>query len=288
MGRPVFVAGYLWRMHVTVNGVRVFTRRVGAGPLVVVLHGGPGAHHDYLLPQYDRLAARRTLFYYDQRGGGQSTVDRNAPLDWRAHVADLEALRAHLALERLPLLGYSWGGLLAVLYYLEHPDRVERLALVSPASPTAEYRRAFERDFAARQAAPDVAAARAELSASGLRERDPAAYRARAFELSVAGYFRDWHDATRLTPFRVTARTQQAVWDSLGEMDLRPRLSSSPFPHPPSLIVHGTFDPIPIAGSREYAELLGARLVELPVGHCPHVEAGDDFVAAVDPFLPHQ
>ena len=42
---------------VDVNGVRLYTRRVGDGPPVVVLHGGPGAHHDYLLPQYDRLAA---------------------------------------------------------------------------------------------------------------------------------------------------------------------------------------------------------------------------------------
>ena len=41
----------------------------------MVLHGGPGAHHDYLLPQYDRLAKRRSLFYYDQRGGGRSPLE---------------------------------------------------------------------------------------------------------------------------------------------------------------------------------------------------------------------
>ena len=50
---------------VELNGVRIYTRRVGDGPPVVVLHGGPGAHHDYLLPQYDRLALGRTLLYYD-------------------------------------------------------------------------------------------------------------------------------------------------------------------------------------------------------------------------------
>ena len=52
--------------------MQLFTRRIGSGPLVVVLHGGPGASHDYLLPQYDLLATRRSLLYYDQRGGGQS------------------------------------------------------------------------------------------------------------------------------------------------------------------------------------------------------------------------
>ena len=266
----------------------LFSRRAGAGPLVVVLHGGPGAHHDYLLPQYDLLARERELLYYDQRGGGRSQVPRETPVGWREHVADLEAIRAQLGLDRVTLCGYSWGGLLALLYYLDHPERVARLALVSPASPTATYRHQFEAEFARRMAAPAIVAEREALRASGLRERDPEGYRKRAFELSVAGYFRDYRDATRLTPFRVTARTQDAVWQSLGEYDIRPRLRdvSSRISHPSSLVLHGSFDPIPIAGSREVAEIIGAELVELPVGHCPHVEATEDFVAALDGFLP--
>ena len=275
-------------MFVDVNGVRLFTRRVGSGPLVVVLHGGPGAHHDYLLPQYDLLARGRALFYYDQRGGGQSPVPRDTPVGWREHVADLDALRTQLGLDRLTLCGYSWGGLLALLYLLEHPGSVERLALVSPASITVEYRREFEVEFARRMAAPEIQREREALRASGLREQDPQAYQRRAFELSVAGYFRDFRDAKNLTPFRVTARTQQEVWDSLGDYDLRPRLRQPPLPAPRSLVLHGTFDPIPIAGSRELAALLGAKLVELPVGHCPHVEATDEFVRALDEFLPKQ
>jgi proline iminopeptidase len=263
---------------------------VGVGPLVVVLHGGPGAHHDYLLPQYDRLAASRELLYYDQRGGGRSPVPRDTPVGWREHVADLEGIRASLAVERLTLCGYSWGGLLALLYLLEHPERVERLALVSPASPTVAYRRQFEEEFARRMAAPEILRAREELRASGLREQDPAAYQRRGFELSVAGYFRDFQDAKHLTAFRVNARTQQAVWDSLGDFDLRPRLRefATRYPIPETRIIHGTFDPIPIAASRELAQILDAGLIELPVGHCPHVEATAEFVRALDGFLPKQ
>jgi proline iminopeptidase len=261
---------------------------VGHGPLVAVLHGGPGASHDYLLPQYDLLAQGRSLFYYDQRGGGQSPVSRDTPVGWQEHVADLDSIRADLGLERLTLCGYSWGGLLAVLYFLEYPERVERLALVAPASITAEHRRQFEEEFARRMAAPEIKRERDALRASGLRERDPAVYQRRAFELSVAGYFRDFHDAKNLTPFRVNARTQQAVWDSLGDYDLRPRLRELPsrVPLPPSLVVHGTFDPLPIAGSRELTALLQARLKELPVGHCPHVEATAEFTRTLDDFLP--
>ena len=255
--------------------MQLFTRRVGSGPLVVVLHGGPGAHHDYLLPQFDLLARGRALLYYDQRGGGRSPVARDVPVGWREHVADLDDIRRDVGLAQLTLCGYSWGGLLALLYYLEHPQAVAQLALVSPASPTAAYRRQFEEEFARRMASPEVQRARETKALT-------------PFELAVAGYFRDIRDAKNLTPFRVNARTQQAVWDSLGEYDLRPRLRdvTSHFPLPPSRIIHGTYDPIPIAGSRELAEILGAALIELPVGHCPHVEATAAFVAALDEVLP--
>jgi len=276
-------------MAIEVNGISLFTRQVGSGPLVVVLHGGPGAHHDYLLPQYDLLAKGRSLFYYDQRGGGRSPIPRDTPVGWREQVADLHAIREVLGLERLTLCGYSWGGLLALLYFLEHPENVEQLALVSPAGIAFQYRQQFEEEFARRMASPEIQREREALRSSGLREQDPSAYQRRAFELSVAGYFRDFHDTKELTPFRVTARTQQAVWDSLGKYDLRPQLQdlASRISLPASRILHGTADPIPIESSRELARLTGAGLIELPVGHCPHVEATDEFVRALDHFLPH-
>ena len=274
---------------VDLNGVRIYTRRVGDGPSsVVVLHGGPGAHHDYLLPQYDRLAHGRTLLYYDQRGGGRSPVPRDTPVGWREHVADLEALRDHWGLDRVALLGYSWGGLLALLYALAHPTRIDRLALVSAAPLTAAWREEFEHRLAARMAEPWLARARAELTASGLSRTDPEKYRRLAFALSVAGYFHDPQLAREMTPFRVTARTQQAVWQSLGAYDFRAQLRQT-FPDgqaPRSLLLHGIYDPMPLESARETAALLSTGVIELATGHAPHVEATEDFVRALDPFLP--
>ena len=272
----------------TVNDVPLFTRRLGTGPLVVVLHGGPGASHDYLLPQYDLLSMGRELFYYDQRGGGQSPAPRDAPLGWEAHVSDLEGIRIALGQERLTICGYSWGGLLGLLYTLRHPERVERLALVAPAAITREWRNDFDTEFSRRMAAPERQAERDELRASGLRDRDPEAYQRRAFELSVMGYFKNPSDAIRLTPFRVVARTQKAVWESLGDWDLRPELKAtvSRSAFPVCRILHGTWDPIPIASSREISHITSADLIPLDCGHCPHVEVTSDFVRALDEFLP--
>jgi pimeloyl-ACP methyl ester carboxylesterase len=91
-----------------------------------------------------------------------------------------------------------------------------------------------------------------------------------------------------MTPFRVTARTQEAVWESLGDYDLRERIRST-FPKgkaPRSLVVAGIYDPMPIESARELAASLDTGVVELATGHAPHVEATEDFVRVLDAFLP--
>lgn len=235
----------------------------------MVLHGGPGAHHDYLLPQFDALAAGRRLRYYDQRGGGRSPVERDAPLDWEAHVADLAALLDHWHLERAPLLGYSWGGLLALLFAITHPTRVERLALVSPAAATAEGRTRFDERFAERMRAPEVKAANASLT---------------PFERAVAGYFHNLSNVRDLTPFRVTGRTQQGAWDSLGNYDLRGDLDRLDLP---ARVFHGRHDPIPLDTAEDTARRLKADLIVFEQsGHCPYVEETARFVEHVGAWLP--
>lgn len=269
---------------VRVPGAELFVRRVGAGRPVVVLHGGPGADHEYLRPGFDALADGRELIYYDQRGGGRSPVPRDVPVGWTEQVADLEALRHHWALEQLTVVGYSWGGLLALLYGLEHPGRIGRLALVSPAPTWREARERFEAVFSRRNLDPAFQEERRLLRESGLRERDPAAFQQRIFELSVAAYFFDPSRARDLTPFRVVGRTQQEVWQSLGNYDLRPRLPE--LAGIPALVLHGEADPIPIEAARTAAELIGAEFHSVPrCGHVPYVEAFETFRTVVGGFL---
>ena len=268
------------------------------GEKLLLLHGGPGAHHDYLLPQMLSLgepngAASRELLFYDQRGGGRSrsdTSDREAAITWETHVRDLELVIDELHVESLTIVGYSWGGLLALLFAREAAARrvrfaPARLVLIDPAPVARRFRDQFEREFARRQASPEVQGLRDELAASGLRERDPAAYRHRSFELSVAGYFADPRAARDLTPFRVTGRVQQSVWDSLGDYDLvaDPELRAITTP---TLIVHGRQDPIPLESSEQCASALRATLVVLDqCGHVPYVEQPHALFAAMEEFL---
>jgi proline iminopeptidase len=261
----------------------------GVSPLLII-HGGPGAHHDYLLPQMLDLARDHELILYDQRGGGQSKTDDRTPITWRTHVQDLDLVIGELGLGSPTIVGYSWGALLSMLYAIEAAAgrtirRPTRLVLIDPAPVTREFRRAFEAEFNARQSSAAVGALRAELSASGLRERDPDEFRQRNFELSVAGYFADPSASHDLTPFRVTGRVQQSVWESLDDFDLLApgQLDSVKLP---ALVVHGRQDPIPLASSEAAANALDARFVVIEgSGHVPYVEQPAALFAAIRSFL---
>jgi proline iminopeptidase len=257
-------------------------------PKMLVMHGGPGADHRYLLPQMLHLARSNEMIFFDQRGGGRSRVADNSPITWQTHVEDMAAVIRELELEPLTLVGYSFGGLLSLLYALEASEnrampQPRRILLIDPAPVTRTWRSQFEAEFSRRLKSDSVEQLRAHLNASGLRDRDPEAYKQRAFEISVAAYFADPNDARELTPFRVISRVQQSVWDSLGNYDLLPRLSGIKYP---TLIVHGRDDPIPVESSIETAKTIRAELILLDdCGHVPYVEQPEKLFRALDDFL---
>ena len=118
------------------GGVRLFYRKVGAAPKTVVyLHGGPWNMSDGGY-EFDDLAIDRSLIAFDQRSGGRSDlVNDAAALTADHYVGDLESLRQHFGLDRMILMGQSWGAGLAVMYAVQHPSRVSRLLLLSPMAP---------------------------------------------------------------------------------------------------------------------------------------------------------
>lgn len=260
-----------------------------SAPRVLILHGGPGAHHDYLLPQMLHLAREYNLLFYDQRGGGKSRSGSTASITAATHVADLAAVIAEFAIDAPSIVGYSWGGMLAILYLIETRrdatfPKPARLTLIDPAPLTRNYRRDFEKEFAARQSGAKIVAMRNELESSGLKVSDPGAYRDRIFDLAVAPYFADPENARNLTPFRVTGRVMESVWQSLGpEYDLIAALEPAGCP---TLFVHGRDDPIPMESSVEGARAMNAGLILLDdCGHVPYVEQPERLFAALDSFL---
>jgi proline iminopeptidase len=256
---------------------------------LLVLHGGPGAHHDYLLPQLLHLAKRYNVIFYDQRGGGKSKHDDREHITWKTHVMDLHAIIREFGIGSPSIVAYSFGGLLALLYAIESRKHdsmrsPSRLALLDCAPLRMDWRREFEKEFTRRQDGMEIRRLREELASSDLCEKDPAEYRQRTFELAVAPYFADPSRARNLTPFRVTGRVQTSVWDSLGSgYDILRDLTPMGFP---AMFIHGRDDPIPVASSTDGARAMDAELVLLDdCGHVPYVEQPGQLFAALDRFL---
>ena len=143
LAAPAALAQYLpagaeqWYLR-TDDGVSLYVVEVGraeaAGDTVLVLHGGFGADHSYLFDAVLPLADGRRFVLYDQRGSLRSPAP-DSLLSLDAMVADVEALRADLGLDRVTLLGHSMGTALAYAYLAAHPDRVANLVLTGPVFP---------------------------------------------------------------------------------------------------------------------------------------------------------
>jgi proline iminopeptidase len=126
---------------VPVTGGRVWYQIAGSGagiPLLV-LHGGPGVPHDYLEP-LERLGDERPIVFYDQLGCGKSDRPNDTGL-WRMErfVEEVGQVRTALQLDRVHLLGHSWGTMLAMDYALTRPPGLTSLVLASPILSNTRY-----------------------------------------------------------------------------------------------------------------------------------------------------
>jgi proline iminopeptidase len=119
---------------VPVEGGELFVARRGAGMPMLVMHGGLGWDHQYLLRGLEPLGDQAQLVFYDHRGNGRSS----RPEQWETVThetlaADADALRERLGFDRIVLFGHSYGGYLAQEYALRYPERVAGLVLCTTA-----------------------------------------------------------------------------------------------------------------------------------------------------------
>src|ERR1700733_1575198 len=126
------------------SGVRIYYKTLGRGVPLLLLHGGPGADHSDFLPALRPLARHCQLVLIDERGSGRSERLKD-PKGYTLSrmVKDIECVRQHLKLERLVVLGHSFGGILAQAYAVRHPKKVLGLVLAGAGSSA----RCIDRDF---------------------------------------------------------------------------------------------------------------------------------------------
>jgi proline iminopeptidase len=269
-----------------VDRAMLYYRVIGQGQPIHLLHGGPGFSHTYLLPDMDRLADTFRLIYYDQRGRGKSARNVDlASVSIQSEMDDLEHMRAYFQLERVALLGHSWGGLLALEYALRYPERVSHLILLNTAPASYDDCKLFEQERDAN--APDDAALVQALQSTPAYEEGDLDARAAAYRPYFRATLRSPDLLDRLIEHLQTGWTKQDVLmaRAIGERlwgetykspgyDLLPKLTQLRIP---TLIMHGDYDFVPIACATHIAEAIpGARLVVLrDCGHFSYLERPD-------------
>lgn len=284
----------------TADGVRLFYKIVGSGPeTLVAVHGGPSNSMESILPDLEPLAKNRRVIYYDQRGNGRSDfIKDRAKLGVAKHVADLEAVRKHFNLEKMTLLGNSWGGLLIGYYSIAHPERVERMILHSPGSPKREFEVEMVEEIQSRMGNHYSEAQKKRFSfvanpQNWIRASNPLAVCREFFQTLLFVYFSNPENMKRFKgdvcvgsdeAIRYQQVVNSYVNDSLGDWNLMPSLGAV---KAPVLVIHGTADPIPVESSEAWAHALpNARLLLVKgAGHLPHVEQPEIFFTAVETFL---
>lgn len=289
-------------MRAKVNGTELFFDTVGSQltpvgakmverPVCFVLHGGPLIDLGYLRPWMDDLAEVMQLVYVDYRGTGRS--QRMPPESYTLEntIDDLEALRLHLGLERIAVLGHSHGGILAMPYALKYPESVSHLLLVATTPFTGPEHEALSEANQQALAAerPELAPLLDELTEKSFKKpKTEEEHRAR-FHQTFRLYFHKFdpqiiHDVAERTIFS-TEKLRYWLENEVHKYDVRPRLHEI---SAPTLIMAGRFD---WRTTIKHAEIIkdGIRGSELVIfeesGHQLFVEEQDKFLSSIRDFI---
>lgn len=271
------------------DGTTLAYHATGDGPPLICLPGGPMQDSVYL-GDLGGLTAHRTLIRLDLRGTGESATPED-PASYRCDrlVDDVEALRQELGLDRVDLLAHSAGANLAALYTARHPDRVARLALITPSvyAVGAEITAADRlRTARLRRDEPWFAPAYAALEAvtEGRGTAD-------SWQAIAPFWFARWDEeakAVRAAEEKQRNDEAAAVYASDGAFAPEATRAALAAFEAPVLVLAGEVD---VAGPRpamvEYAGLFpNAELVVQPgAAHFPWLDDAKRFVAAADSFL---
>ena len=272
------------------DGTRLAYTELGQGPPLLCLPGGPGRASAYL-EELGGLSAERTLVRLDTRATGHSEVPADpSSLRFDRLAADVEALREHLSLEQVDVLGHSAGCLVAQAWAAAHPERVHSLVLVTPTDRLQGGQRADVAAIRQGRQGEDWYAEAAEAQAA-LADAPPAQQQALVRATRPFFYGR-WDERTQA--HAATADRQSSKRAELGfgagieDVDLAGMLAVLADLDVPVLVLGGERDAL--TGVASVALVAGsfprAQTVVLPgAGHFPWVDEPEAFRAVVSGFL---
>ncbi len=288
---------------VDARGVMIYYETVGRGAPIVIVHGGPGATHDYFLPYLLSLARRNKLVFIDERGSGKSgRLEDPAGYTVENMVEDVEAVRQALVLGKITLLGHSYGGVLAQAYALKYQQNLTHLILCSTFPSTSEMNQVFVK--IKENMPPELRGRIDAMEKQGLfghgreweKGRYTDEYMTAAWGEGYFPYVYQNHPDANYDPLddgKIAWGVYREMWGSDGEYVIDGNLKSVEYVdrlstiHVPTLIIVGDHDEVDQSLSKQMHEkIAGSEIVVLPKsGHMTFVDQTTMFNEAVRSFL---
>jgi proline iminopeptidase len=285
------------------NGVLIYYEALGRGEPLLIVHGGPGASHDYFLPYLLPLARTNRVIFIDERGSGKSgKLEDPKGYTVENMVEDVEAVRDHLGLGKISLLGHSFGGVLAQAYAFKYQANLSHLILGSTFHSTKALNDVFVQMKA--HMTPELRARIDKMEKAGLfghgKPYEHGRYTADYMEAAWGeGYFpyvyQKHPDPTYdpVSPGGTSWDLYREMWGSHGEFVVDGNLTSVEYADRlatitvPTLITVGDHDQVPPSiAEAMHAKIPGSKLVILPEsGHMTFVDQPGLYVKTVADFV---
>ena len=285
------------------HGALIYYQAVGHGAPLMIVHGGPGASHDYFLPYLLPLMRTSRLVFIDERGSGKSSKLEDPKQYTVANmVEDIEAVRQALGLGKISILGHSFGGVLVQAYAFKYQKNLSHLILGSTFASTKEINEALakmksEMNPVERDRVNALEAAglfgKGELWEHG---RYPEEYAKLAWGKGYFPYVYQNRPDPNYDPLSSNTTAwdvYREMWGSDGEFIIDGNLKEVEYVDQlakikvPTLIIVGDHDESDPKMSREMHEKIGgSQLVILPnSGHMTFVDQSEQFLKAVRDFV---
>lgn len=251
---------------------------------VIAINGGPGLSHAYMIVNdlWQQVGRDRLVILYDQRGlGASQKVAAGASQTMAAQVADLDAVRAHFGIDKVALVGDSYGGFLAMAYGASHPDHVARMVLSDSPPPSLKNMTHLLPDVF-----PDVE----EASAAAMKKAggdEAAATQSLLDHFRMLFYSPEKRDAymAKMGDLGFQPAVARAVSESAQALDLTAAVKEFRFP---VLVITGRYDMnvAPVNAWRMAHEIPGAKIEFFEKsGHLPAYEEPEKYRAVLATFF---
>ena len=304
---PVLTASNVYPIqegYIDAKGILIYYQTIGHGAPLMIVHGGPGASHDYLMPYLLPLARGNKLIFIDERGSGRSEkLEDASQYTVENMVEDVESVRQALHLGKISLMGHSYGGVLAQAYAFKYQQNLTHLVLGGTFYSTSEMNKVLAEQK--RSMPPEELAKLEALEKAGLfnkgkdweKGRYPDDYAKLAWGDGYFPYLYQRRPDPNYDPAAGNTSTSwdlyREMWGSDGEFVIDGNLKSVEYLdklssiHVPTLLICGDHDESnPRLSRTMHEKIAGSKLAIMPQsGHMAFVDQPNLYIKTVADFL---